>query len=91
MASNLKTLSENDSEYLRRVVLELGVNYSGMARLLDCSNAVGFWKKGYRRIPKAFRRAILMLKFINQKGLMSEFLRYVGEQEKQNAEITKDC
>lgn len=88
MASNLKTLSENDSEYLRRVVLELGVNYSGMARLLDCSNAVGFWKKGYRRIPKAFRRSILMLKFINQKGLMSEFLRYAHAEENKDAKIT---
>lgn len=90
MGTRMKVLPENDSKYIYETLVELGVNGSGLGRLLDCSNVIVFWNKGYRRIPKAFRRAILMLKFINKKGLMSEFLRYAHEEETRYAETQKD-
>lgn len=84
MATKMKVLPENDSKYIYKTLLDLGVSRLRLSQLLDCSNVVFNWSSGYRRVPKAFRRSILMLRFINNKGLMNEFLQFVKHQEKQN-------
>ncbi|UHS65701.1 hypothetical protein RPN242_gp036 [Escherichia phage vB_EcoM-RPN242] len=47
----MKELPVNDKKYMYKVLLSLGVSQSGLARLLDCSNVVNYWAKGYRVVP----------------------------------------
>ncbi|ASD51214.1 hypothetical protein [Dickeya phage JA15] len=82
MNSRLKELPVNDKKYIYKVLLNLGVSQSGLARLLDCSNVVSHWARGYRRVPRSFRRFILVMQFIKNKGLMEELLQHIKEEER---------
>ncbi len=82
MSLRMKELPVNDKKYMYKVLLSLGVSQSGLARLLDCSNVVNYWAKGYRVVPRSFRRFILVLQFIKKKGLMEELLQFIKEEER---------
>lgn len=82
MNSRMTELPVNDKKYMYKVQLSLGVSQNGLAKLMDCSNVVNHWAKGYRLVPKSFRRFILVLQFIKKKGLMDELLDLIKEEEK---------
>lgn len=69
-----------------RVQLSLGMNQRGLIKIMDCSNVVNYWAKGYRLVPKAFKRFMLVLQFIHKKGLMDELKQFIKEEERNNAD-----
>lgn len=82
MSLRMKELPVNDKKYMYKVLLSLGVSQNGLAKLMNCSNVVNHWAKGYRVVPRSFRRFILVLQFIKKKGLMEELLQFVKEEER---------
>lgn len=86
MNSRMTELPVNDKKYMYKVLLSLGVSQNGLSKLMDCSNVVNHWAKGYRLVPKSFRRFILVLQFIKMKGLMEEMKQFVKTEERKNAQ-----
>lgn len=76
----------NDIKYMYKTLLSLGLSQRGLTMLMNCSNAVHYWAKGYRPVPKSFRRFILVLQFINKKGLMEELKQFIKEEDRKNAD-----
>lgn len=74
----------NDIKYFYKVLLSLGLSQNGLARLMNCSNAVNYWALGYRVVPRSFKRFILVLQFVNKKGLMPELLEFIKTEERKN-------
>lgn len=77
---------DNDSLFLFMALKELGESERGLSRLMDSSNAVNHWAQGFRKIPRSFRRFILVLRFIKMKGLMEEMKQFVKTEERKNAQ-----
>lgn len=84
MSSKMTEQQVNDKKYIYKVLLSLGVSQRGLSMLLSCSNVVNHWAKGYRRVPRSFRRFILVLQFVKKKGLMDELLAFIKEEERKD-------
>lgn len=73
----------NDSKYLFESLKDLGVNQRGLSRWLASSpDSISYWACGYRLIPRSFKRAIIVLKFIKERGLMEELKEYIKRNER---------
>ena len=73
---------DNDSLFFIKYLNSLGYNQRKLSRLLNCSNVVNHWAMGYRKIPRAFLRFMLVIKFIHELNLLPELLEYIKLHEK---------
>lgn len=81
---------KEDSRFVYKTLIELGVSQRGLALMMNCSNVVNPWFRGKKLIPSYFRRFMLALLFMRRKGLLEEFLKFAKDEETKKYGRTRD-
>lgn len=84
MNKKMSVLEKNDSKLVFAALKELGVSQRGLSSLMDSSNAITYWACGYRLVPKTFKRFILVLRFVKDRGLMADLKDFIRKEERKN-------
>lgn len=78
----MSVLEDNDSLFFIKFLNKLGFNQRKFSRLVECSNVVNYWAMGYRKIPRTFKRFMLVLNFIHELDLLPQLMSYIEYHEK---------